>query len=173
MIANRYHQAADAASAATSVAHRVLFICLGNICRSVTAEEIFRQMVARAGRSEDFIIDSAGLIDYHEGELADARMRRHAARHGYRLTHCSRPVTVADFGRFDLIVAMDDDNVRRLQRLAPEAVASARIVRMADYLRHHDGYAFVPDPYYGGEADFELVIELLEDACAGLLAALE
>lgn len=157
---------------APSVRHRILFICLGNICRSVTAEEIFRTMVVRAGRTDEFSVDSAGLIDYHEGELADARMRRHAAAHGYELTHRSRPVTQSDFYRFDLVVAMDEDNVRRLRRLAPDDATAGRIVRMTDYLRHHKGQACIPDPYYGGEADFELVIELLEDACGGLLEAL-
>ena len=80
----------------------ILFICLGNICRSPIAEEIFRQCVERAGRSAEFPrIDSAGMIDYHEGELADVRMRRHAEAHGYRLTHRSRPMKAEDFETFD------------------------------------------------------------------------
>lgn len=149
----------------------VLFICLGNICRSVTAEEIFRTFVKRAGREKEFEIDSAGLIDYHEGELADVRMRDHAGRHGYRLTHRSRPVRPEDFRKFDLIVAMDNNNVKGLRAVAPTEKDCEKIVLMADYLREHDN-TYVPDPYYGGPEDFELVIELLEDACQSLLERL-
>ena len=146
----------------------VLFVCLGNICRSSAAEEVFRQLVAQRGLSEFFHIDSAGLIDYHEGELSDPRMRSHAARRGYRLTHRSRPVKEADFTRFDYIVGMDHDNMRQLQRRA----ASARLVLMADFLRHHDSPT-IPDPYYGGPEDFDHVLDLLEDATVGLLAYIE
>lgn len=147
----------------------ILFICLGNICRSCTAEEIFRTLASRAGRSSDFIVDSAGLIDYHEGELPDERMRRHAAAHGYCLTHRSRPIRTSDFQRFDLIVAMDEANRERLLRMAPDEEAARKVVMMASYLQHHEGQTVVPDPYYGGESGFEWVIELLEDACSGLL----
>ena len=126
----------------------ILFICLGNICRSPIAEEIFRQHVERAGRTADFpLIDSAGMIDYHEGELADVRMRKHAAAHGYHLSHRSRPMKAEDFDTFDRIVAMDADNLRRLRALCP-------------------------DPYYGESDAFEYVIELCEDACAELLRQL-
>ena len=149
----------------------VLFICLGNICRSVTAEEIFRTFVKRAGRENDFFIDSAGLIDYHEGELADSRMRQHASLHGYRLTHRSRPVRPEDFKKFDWIVAMDCNNVKGLKSVAPCPEDERKIVMMADYLKEHT-HSFVPDPYYGEAEDFELVIELLEDACQGLLEQL-
>lgn len=149
--------------------HHILFICLGNICRSCTAEEVFRTLVHQAGRDKEFDIDSAGMIDYHEGELPDERMRRHARRHGYELTHRSRPVTLADFARFNLIVAMDHNNEKALLRLAPDEESARKVVTMASYLRHHPEAYSIPDPYYGGEADFELVIELLEDACASLL----
>lgn len=151
---------------------RILFVCLGNICRSCTAEEIFRTLVAQAGLAEQFQIDSAGLIDYHEGELPDSRMRQHALRHGYRLTHRSRPVTTADFSHFDLIVGMDEKNLRQLRRMAPSPTDAEKVVGMADYLRHHSEYNSVPDPYYGSATDFELAIELLEDACGGLLEKL-
>ena len=101
--------------------YKILFVCLGNICRSVTAEEIFRVLARKAGRENQFEIDSAGIIDYHRGELADPRMREHAKRHGYILTHRSRPIVTADFLRFDLIVAMDAQNVRALKQAAPNA----------------------------------------------------
>lgn len=150
----------------------ILFICLGNICRSCTAEEIFRTQVAAAGLAEQFNIDSAGLIDYHEGELPDSRMRQTAARHGYKLTHRSRPITTADFERFDLIVAMDSKNRERLMQLATTPEQQSKIVMMADYYTSTDGKpSYIPDPYYGTDRDFELVITLLEDACQGLLRA--
>ncbi len=154
--------------------YRVLFVCLGNICRSCTAEEIFRTLAGRAGLSQSVEADSAGLIDYHEGELPDGRMRRYALERGYRLTHRSRPVRAADFSRFDLIVGMDAKNIEGLSRLARAAGVEARaeIVPMADYLTAHPDHASIPDPYYGGERDFRLVVELLEDACASLLAAI-
>ena len=148
----------------------ILFICLGNICRSPLAEEVFRTLAEHGGRGKDFEIDSAGLIDYHEGELADERMRRTAARHGYRLTHRSRPVTAADFRRFDYIVAMDAANLRGLARLRP-ADAKAEVVLLADYLTRHASSS-IPDPYYGTAADFEHVVDLCEDACAELLCRL-
>jgi protein-tyrosine phosphatase len=146
----------------------LLFICLGNICRSVTAEEIFRVLARKAGRENQFEIDSAGIIDYHRGELADPRMREHAKRHGYILTHRSRPIVTADFLRFGLIVAMDAQNVRALKQAAPNAECCKKIVEMASFLTQHNA-AFIPDPYYGEDDDFEEVVELLEDACQGLL----
>ena len=146
---------------------RVLFVCLGNICRSVTAEEIFRTNVKDAGLQASIVADSAGLIDYHEGELADSRMRQHAFAHGYRLTHRSRPVVVADFEDFDIIVAMDENNVKGLMQRS-SGHQQHKIVRMVDYLQSHEAN-HIPDPYYGTAKDFEWVIELLEDACEGLL----
>lgn len=148
---------------------KILFVCLGNICRSCTAEEIFRSLVAQARLSGQFEIDSAGLINYHEGELPDSRMRNHARRHGYTLTHHSRPITSEDFSHFDLIIGMDDKNRTRLLHLVPSPESASKVVTMASYLRCHPDVTYIPDPYYGGDADFELVIELLEDACAGLL----
>lgn len=150
----------------------VLFICLGNICRSCTAEEVFRTLVREKGLSDKYTADSAGLINYHEGELPDERMRSHALRHGYKLTHRSRPIRPEDFETADLIVAMDGQNHQKLFRLAPTAHAH-KIVSMADFLRYHPEYLIIPDPYYGGDEGFEKVIELLEDACEGLLLQLE
>lgn len=150
---------------------RLLFVCLGNICRSAAAEEVMRVMAARAGRGDEFEIDSAGLIDYHEGELPDARMRRHARQRGYELTHRSRPVRPADFARFDLLLAMDRSNVEGLLRLVRTETERRKVVRLADYLQSHDTDT-IPDPYYGGPEGFELVLDLLEDACGGLLRAI-
>lgn len=154
---------------------KILFICLGNICRSCTAEEIFRTLAAeQSDLKQRYTVDSAGIIDYHEGELPDNRMRAHARKHGYELTHRSRPILPEDFHKFNLIVAMDNRNYDKLQRMAyTEGVDESIVVKMADYLQHHPEHKSIPDPYYGTERDFELVIELLEDACQNLLHTLE
>lgn len=154
---------------------KILFICLGNICRSCTAEEIFRTLVAeQSDLKQRYTVDSAGIIDYHEGELPDSRMRAHARKHGYELTHRSRPILPEDFHKFNLIVAMDNRNYDKLQRMAyAEGVDESIVVKMADYLQHYPEHKSIPDPYYGTERDFELVIELLEDACQNLLHTLE
>ncbi len=131
-------------------------------------EEVFRTLAARAGRTEEFIVDSAGLIDFHKGELPDPRMRKHAMARGYHLTHHSRPVSPEDFHTFDFIVAMDEKNLRNLTRMAHSTRTRAKLIRMADYLTHHRA-TYIPDPYYGTDNDFEHVIDLLEDACTSLL----
>jgi len=135
------------------------------------AEAIMRKLVSERGLDADFQIDSAGLISYHEGEASDPRMREHAYRHGYRLTHISRPVRQGDFDNFDYIIGMDDSNYDKLRHLAPTLEAEAKVSRMTDYCTVHV-IDHVPDPYYGGAQGFENVIEILEDACAGLLASL-
>lgn len=150
----------------------ILFVCLGNICRSPMAEAIMQKRVEETGVKNLFHIDSAGLISYHEGEGADPRMKSHAFRHGYRLTHISRPVRPSDFDDFDLIIGMDDSNYDKLRRLAPTLEAEAKVQRMTDYCTQHV-IDHVPDPYYGGAQGFENVIEILEDACAGLLTSLQ
>ena len=151
---------------------KILFICLGNICRSCTAEEIMRQLVIREGLEKEFLLDSAGILSYHQGELPDNRMRMHAARRGYTLTHRSRPVRTEDFYNFDLIVAMDERNVDDLRERAPGLEEEKKIVRMTDYLQNRVA-DHVPDPYYGGASGFENVLDILEDACKGLLVSLK
>ena len=148
---------------------KILFVCLGNICRSPAAEEIFRQLAARRGLSECVEADSAGTYGGHAGELPDMRMREAAASRGYRLTHRSRQVAEEDFDRFDRIVVMDDRNYEALHRLAPSRELAAKIYRMTEFCRPHPDRTYVPDPYYEGRAGFYLVLDLLEDACEGLL----
>ncbi len=130
-----------------------------------------RKLVEDAGLEDSFVLDSAGLIDYHEGEPADGRMRAHAARRGYRLTHLSRPIKYDDFFDFDVIVGMDDRNISKLRAMAPGLEEEQKVVRMTDYCRLKV-VDHVPDPYYGGASGFENVLDILEDACAGLLDAL-
>lgn len=153
--------------------HIVLFICLGNICRSPAAEGIMKALVERRGLGEEFEIESAGIGHWHVGQLPDARMRKCGAEHGYRFDSRARQFQRADFKRFDTIVVMDQDNYRAVTSMASTEAERRKVARMADYLASHPGFTTVPDPYYGTYADFELVIELLEDACQGLLDALE
>ena len=150
---------------------KILFVCLGNICRSCTAEEVMRTILKREGLDKAIEVDSAGLISYHQGEQADPRMRAHASRRGYHITHLSRPVRMSDFEEFDLILGMDDSNISRLRELAPSLEAEEKIHRMTEYCTRIPA-DHVPDPYYGGAQGFENVIDILEDACAGLLAML-
>ena len=147
---------------------KILFVCLGNICRSAAAEAVMKRFVEERGVSSAFELDSAGLINYHEGEPADPRMRAHAARRGYVVDSISRPVRTCDFFDFDLIIGMDDRNIDELKQRAPDLTSEAKIHRMTDYSRNKL-YDYVPDPYYSGADGFELVLDLLEDACAGLL----
>lgn len=147
---------------------RILFVCLGNICRSAAAEEIMRQMVKQSGMEQDILLDSAGLSSYHQGDPADSRMRAHAARRGYRITHLSRPVGYHDFFDFDMLVGMDESNLSGLRNLAPGLPEEQKIYRMTDFCRRIPA-DHVPDPYYGGDSGFETVLDILEDACAGLL----
>jgi len=145
----------------------ILFVCLGNICRSAAAEGVFRKVASDAGRAAEFEVDSAGTGAWHVGSPADERMHAAAARRGYVLESIARQIHRSDFERFDLIVTMDEDNYRNVTRLARDG-QRARIARMRDYCELH-GDGEVPDPYFGGEAGFETVLDILEDACAGLL----
>lgn len=144
---------------------------MGNICRSPMAEGVMLRLIREAGLEKEFMIDSAGMTGYHEGELPDSRMRAHAARRGYNLTHRSRPVRTEDFYEFDLILGMDDRNMDDLLERVPSPEEEKKICRMTDYCVNIPA-DHVPDPYYGGAAGFEYVIDLLEDACQGLLDSL-
>lgn len=149
----------------------VLFVCTGNICRSPTAEAIFRKLVADAGMSETILADSAGTHGYHIGEPPDTRAQASAADRGYDLSSLrARRVERADLQRFDLIVAMDRGHFTILSRMAEPSAAHKLKLMMsyADRFEEKD----VPDPYYGGPQDFERVLDMLEDAARGLLDSL-
>lgn len=153
---------------------KILFVCLGNICRSPAAEEIMRRKIADAGLSDRFEVDSAGTYGGHRGDLPDYRMRSAASRRGYSLTHRSRLLREEDFGTFDPIVVMDDNNYETVNRLAPSRKDAERVVRMRDWLspEKFPDRTYIPDPYYEGAEGFELVLDMLEDACANLLKEL-
>lgn len=148
----------------------ILFVCLGNICRSPSAEGVMKKLVEEAGLANKIHIDSAGILNYHEGEPADARMRSHAQKRGYKLDSISRPVRQSDFTDFDMIIGMDRQNIQDLEKIAP-AEHMHKIRQMTEFLQTLNDTS-VPDPYYGGEEGFEYVLDLLEDACAGLLEQL-
>jgi protein-tyrosine phosphatase len=147
----------------------VLFVCLGNICRSPAAEGIFQYKVETAGLESWIKVDSAGTAAYHAGEKADKRMIRNAAERGYDLTSIARKFDPQrDFDKHDYIVAMDRNNFNDLQAMDPFGKYRDRIYLMTNFCSMVE-CSEVPDPYYGGSEGFQLVITILEDACSGLL----
>lgn len=148
---------------------RVLFVCLGNICRSPAAQGVLQKMVDERGLASSFIIDSAGTGGYHVGELPDRRMRVHASRRGYELTHRARKFTPSDFDDFDIIIAMDNNNVYDLEEKARSTQDVSKIVPMREFMSKTSRYDYVPDPYYEGSEGFELVLDLLEEALSNFL----
>ena len=151
---------------------RILFVCLGNICRSPAAEAMMQMLVERNGLADRVVLDSAGTYGGHSGERSDARMRRAAAARGIDITHRASQVREDDFERFDMIIAMDDNNYEALFRLAPDREAQQKIYRFREFLRHNPNWSYIPDPYYEGHEGFELVLDLLEDGCSTLLEKL-
>jgi protein-tyrosine phosphatase len=150
---------------------RILFVCTGNICRSPTAEGVFRAFVERAGLADHIVVDSAGTHGYHVGEPPDARAIAHAKRRGYDLSGLrARRVKPDDFERFDLILACDRGHHGILRRLADKA-QHGRIAMFLDYAPGL-GLDEIPDPYYGDPRDFEHVLDIVERASEGLLAEL-
>lgn len=150
---------------------KILFVCLGNICRSPSAEGVAKHIIVENGWQELFEIDSAGLHSYHTGELPDPRMRQSAQARGYDLVSRSREVELEDFFTYDYIVAMDDSNATELYHRAPTLETSRKIVKMRDYFPEGETLDYVPDPYYGGKDGFELVLDLLEASVERLLRA--
>ncbi len=147
---------------------RVLFVCLGNICRSPTAEAVFRAVIARDAPHLGIEIDSAGTAGYHIGDPPDVRSQQAGKRRGYDLAPLrARRVDDGDFERFDLILAMDRENLSELHSRAPKGAREK--IRLFLEFAPDAGFAEVPDPYYGGANGFEQVLDLVEAASAGLL----
>ena len=150
---------------------RLLFVCLGNICRSPTAEGVMRALVEREGLQEEIAVDSAGTGSWHVGSEPDERASAAARERGVELEGAARQVRRSDFEDHDLVLAMDVANLRELRRLAPDEDARARVRLLRDFDPASDGQALeVPDPYHGGEDGFAEVFELVQAACEGLLA---
>lgn len=152
-------------SAAWDAKKSVLFVCLGNICRSPTGEGVLQHLVEERGLEDKIHIDSAGTIRYHEGNPADERMRKHAANRGYELLSRSRKIVAEDLDQFDLVIAMDRQNQTDILSIA----ASATNVRMLSDFLDDSWPDDVPDPYYGGSAGFETVLDMIEAACPNIL----
>lgn len=152
--------------------HRVLFVCLGNICRSPAAEIIFRKQVADAGRAGEFEIDSAGTIGHHEGAPPDPRMSESLRQKGFVIEGHARQIQPGDLTAFDLIVTMDESNLADVRKLDPSGELHGKIRPFVGFCRHHDDLR-VPDPYYGGQRGFDHVIRMLEDGCEGILESFQ
>ena len=149
----------------------VLFVCMGNICRSPSGEGVFQHFVNEAGLEKRIRVDSAGTIGYHSGNPADARMQAAASKRGYSLDSLARQVSREDFETFDLVLAMDVENLENLDYLAGERLPHVRM--LGSFLEESDDPVrgpSVPDPYYGGEAGFEQVLDMIEAACPAILA---
>lgn len=148
---------------------KVLFVCLGNICRSPSAEAVFNGVIKKEGVADQFEVDSAGTSGWHAGEPADQRMQSHAIKRGYNLTSISRKFNPhSDFDHFDMIIGMDDSNIENLKRMARNPEDLNKLFKMTDFSTSFD-YDEIPDPYYGGSEGFELVLDLLEDSCEEML----
>lgn len=130
---------------------------------------MLRLLVEREGLGDRVEIDSAGTYGGHSGERSDPRMRRAAEARGIPMTHRARQVREEDFERFDMVIAMDDNNYENLFRLAPDRDAHEKIYRFREFLRNHPDWSYIPDPYYEGHEGFELVLDLLEDGCSVLV----
>lgn len=152
--------------------YRILFVCLGNICRSPAAEIIFRKQVTDAGRAAEFEIDSAGTIGHHQGAPPDSRMSESLRQRGFTIEGCSRQIQPEDLIRFDLIVTMDESNLSDVLSLDETGRLHSKVRSFVSFCRHHDDLR-VPDPYYGGQRGFDHVIRMLEDGCEGILESLK
>jgi protein-tyrosine phosphatase len=148
----------------------VLFVCLGNICRSPLAEAVFRSVVVEAGLEDRFVIDSAGTSGYHDGEPPDRRTTAVAARRGVTVQGTSRQITGTDVDSFDYLIVMDGENLRNVERMARTARGTPEVWRFREFDPRGTGDLDVPDPYFGGPEGFEDVHEIVDRSARGLLA---
>lgn len=151
-----------------AISYKLLFVCLGNICRSPAAEGVMRRVIAEAGLADQVHIDSAGTAGWHTGKRADRRMQAAAAARGFDLTSFARQVQDADLAEYDLVLVMDQSNHQDLRAFDRESLHAAKVRLFCEFCRLHEETE-VPDPYYGGPEGFEKVLDLLEDGCAGVL----
>ena len=147
----------------------LLFVCLGNICRSPAAEGIMKKMIADEGLEERIFVDSSATSSWNEGKTPDERMRLHGSKRGYDFCSIARTFRSSDFDKFDYILVMDNNNYMNVKKLAKSEEDVSKIYRMTDFSNEFSDHDHVPDPYYGGDDGFNLVMDLLEDACRGLL----
>lgn len=152
--------------------HRVLFVCMGNICRSPAAECVARHLCTHATDAPTVEWDSAGTIGYHAGSPPDARMRAAAKRRGINVEGKARQLKAEDFEDFDVIITMDEDNLHEAKRVAPDQAGRGKLIPMVAFSRKQPPPLRIPDPYYGGDAGFEEVLDLLDDACGHLIECL-
>jgi protein-tyrosine phosphatase len=148
----------------------VLFVCLGNICRSPLAEAVFRSVVVEAGLEDRFVIDSAGTSGYHDGEPPDRRTTAVAAQRGVTVQGSSRQITGTDVDSFDYLIVMDGENLRNIERMARNARGAPEVRRFREFDPQSTGDLDVPDPYFGGAEGFEDVHEIVDRSARGLLA---
>jgi protein-tyrosine phosphatase len=148
---------------------RILFVCMGNICRSPTAEGVMRRLLEEAGLTDRVEVESAGTGGWHVGEPPDERATLAARRRGVTLAGAARQVRAADFRDFDLLIAMDRANLRELLAAAPDEEAAERVRLLREFDPASSGDLDVPDPYFGGDRGFETVLDMVEAACRGLL----
>ena len=149
---------------------KVLFVCMGNICRSPAGEGVFKHFLDTHGHAGKIMVDSAGTIGYHSGNPADPRMREAAKARGYRLESIARQITSNDINEFDLIIAMDEDNLWDIEALSGKPASHIRM--LGTFLQEYGGQGrarSVPDPYYGGADGFEKVLDMIEQACPQIL----
>lgn len=151
---------------------KILFVCLGNICRSPAAEAVFKYHVQKNNLLDFFIIDSAGTASYHEGSHADRRMIERASLRDIKVTSIARQLQQSDLDKFDLIITMDDSNHNNVLKLCKSEIHRKKVKKMIEYspIRR---LKEIPDPYYGNHKDFDQVLDLLDDACCKLLEYLQ
>lgn len=147
----------------------ILFVCLGNICRSPAAEGVMKTLVKNAGLSSQIHIESAGVGHWHVGELPDRRMRRQASLRGYSLDSRAQQFIPSFFSNFSMILVMDNGNYNDIASQATTEEEKKKIYLLSDFFKAYKGQNTIPDPYYGNTHDFDFALDLIEDACAGLL----